>query len=85
MVSGEHISKYHQATSAAFLAMAGFVTERIRTFIHLSSFIALLSERGAERFSHWEIEEGRPARNVRYVVRRKPSTLLIYFPWWFHQ
>jgi hypothetical protein len=72
MVGGEHISKYHRRTLAALLTEAGFVIERIGTFNHLSPFIALLSERWAERLYHWEIKEGRPGGNLLYAVCRKP-------------
>jgi 2-polyprenyl-3-methyl-5-hydroxy-6-metoxy-1,4-benzoquinol methylase len=72
MVGGEHISKYHQHTLAALLTVGGFVIERLGTFNHLSPFIALLSERWAERLYHWEIQEGRPGGNLLYAVCRKP-------------
>jgi 2-polyprenyl-3-methyl-5-hydroxy-6-metoxy-1,4-benzoquinol methylase len=72
MVGGEHISKYHQHTLAAILTVAGFAIERLGTFNHLSPFMALLSERWAERLYHWEIQEGRPGGNLLYAVCRKP-------------
>jgi 2-polyprenyl-3-methyl-5-hydroxy-6-metoxy-1,4-benzoquinol methylase len=72
MVGGEHISKYHQRTLAAVLARADFIIERLGTFNHLSPFIALLSERWAERLHHWEVKEGRPGGNLLYAVCRKP-------------
>jgi 2-polyprenyl-3-methyl-5-hydroxy-6-metoxy-1,4-benzoquinol methylase len=72
MVGGEHISKYHQRTLADLVTTAGFAIEKTGTFNHLSPFVALLSERWAERLYRWERQEGRAGGNLLYAVCQKP-------------
>ncbi|MDE2060228.1 MAG: methyltransferase domain-containing protein [candidate division NC10 bacterium] len=71
MAGGEHISKYHRRTLAKTLTQARFTIRRMGTFNHLSPFVAIFSDRWAERLYRWELKKSRAGGNLLYALCEK--------------
>ena len=72
VAGGEHISHYHRRTLAETLTTAGFTITKLGTFNHFSPFVAVLSDRWAERLSRWERKAGRGGGHLLYALCQKP-------------
>jgi 2-polyprenyl-3-methyl-5-hydroxy-6-metoxy-1,4-benzoquinol methylase len=68
-IRGEaHVAKYRRSVLAKALTAAGFAIRRIGSFNHLSPFVALFSDRWAERLYRWELAEDRTSGNLLYAI-----------------
>jgi 2-polyprenyl-3-methyl-5-hydroxy-6-metoxy-1,4-benzoquinol methylase len=71
MVGGEHVSRFHRRTLEQAVVSSGFRVVRSGTFNHLSPFVALVSDRWAERLYHWELKARRSWGQLLFCVGEK--------------
>jgi 2-polyprenyl-3-methyl-5-hydroxy-6-metoxy-1,4-benzoquinol methylase len=69
---GAHVAKYDWRTLEGALTAAGFEIDRIGTFNLLSPFVAVLSNRWAERLYRWERATSRAGGHLLYALCAKP-------------
>lgn len=68
---GAHICKYNRRMLEDALASAGFAIRQIGSFNHLSPFVAVMSDRWAERLYRWELKKSRAGGNLLYALCEK--------------